>query len=227
MNGTFALSVISPITVPDIIITVTVPAIAKGSTSLNYINKNTLNNMPKIKAKTNQQETTLLKKVQKLSPELIRLIYEFTNGKIQLIVNPKWNWYMKNINTPIKIIEFNIKLKIIINNFNYIQILNFYKHTLKYNPQIYNFMVQERNINIYNIYHNKYLFYILLVDFISDNIAKYIYYKNRLLSNNRDFFSHNEENNYLKNMQKINNVIILCKSILYIYSKYFKIHSIT
>ena len=188
---------------------------------LNYINKNTLNNMPKIKAKTNQQETTLLKKVQKLSPELIRLIYEFTNGKIQLIVNPKWNWYMKNINTPIKIIEFNIKLKIIINNFNYIQILNFYKHTLKYNPQIYNFMVQERNINIYNIYHNKYLFYILLVDFISDNIAKYIYYKNRLLSNNRDFFSHNEENNYLKNMQKINNVIILCKSILYIYSKYF------
>ena len=54
--------------------------------------------MPRIKSIPNHRDFYILKKVKKLPDEIILLIYTFTNRIVKLIINPKWDWYLKNIN---------------------------------------------------------------------------------------------------------------------------------
>ena len=193
----------------------------------------TFKNMPRIKSTPVHNEVYVLQSIRKLlSTELIRLIYEYINGRTKLIIDPKLNWYMENIHNPTKSIEFNIKLKIILNNLDMFKIKKFYYSTLMCNPQIYSYCEKE-GLEVFNLYRNKELFMDCIVNYIAIRISRYTNYKNHILlpcssfgdseeiKQNIEMWKIKEEKENFSKMPDINNTVILCKSILYLYSKYF------
>ena len=67
--------------------------------------------MPRVKSIPQHQEVYILKRIQQLCPDIIRIIYAFTNKRIKLIYNPKWDWYLNTSNLEYyNLINFNYKL---------------------------------------------------------------------------------------------------------------------
>jgi hypothetical protein len=185
--------------------------------------------MPRIKSKPFHNEYYILLKIQNLPNVLIYLIYRYINGKVKVIFNPKWNWFLNNIYEKYersKQLEFNIKLKILLNNLDCIN-LNYFYNSLFKNSAFKNYFIglklQEEKFN----YKNKQELFDLIINFIYLTFSKYALYKKSILENNNEI----KENKFLINWKleeekknfcsipKINEVIILCKSILFIYSK--------
>jgi hypothetical protein len=187
--------------------------------------------MPRTKSNPNHIDFYLLKKIEKLPRELITIIYSFTNKKIKLIFNHKWEWYLKNINFEFyHLKEFYDKILFVFNKMSNLQINNFTNMVSKYCPEIILNMKNDEETTLLWSDSNKYtkLFACYINEFIEHRMKHYNLYKRNLLSpitqeTNSiclNFKKKQEQNNY-ENMPKIENILFLCKSILYIYSKYF------
>lgn len=167
-----------------------------------------------------QKEISVLNKVQNLSTDLIRIIYSFCNGKVKLIFNPKWNWYLKNVH--FKFTDFNIKFKVLLNNLSHQETIYFHEYTLKKNVNISNYLVSI-GINEWNVYRNKKFFYEGIMEFISIQVYSFNNLKKKWLSSrnvtmNNTNTCNNEYSSIENYIFNIENIIFLCKSILYVYS---------
>ena len=171
--------------------------------------------MPRVKSTPFHLEVYILKKVKKLPCELIHLIYTFCNKNIKYIYNPKFEWYISNIH--IHTIEFNIKFKILLNNFSLSKLRNFYDMIVKNNSEVYNYLLDHGNLDKWNINYSRSTFYGILMHYLTRNMDRYILYKKAILSNKII-----EERFYKVNINTIEKCIFLYKSILYLYSKLFQ-----
>ena len=153
-------------------------------------------------------EEKILHEIKKLPDELIIIIYNFTNNIIKIIFYPKWNWYFANVYQDS--VNFNIKFKILLNNLDPTKLRTFYKKIIKNNPEIYEYLINVSDLDIYNIYNNKTSLYLTIMDYISIQMANYIIYKKNISLN------YNVSNKFISS---IDNIIFLCKYILYLHSK--------
>ena len=186
--------------------------------------------MSRIKSKPFHNEYYILLKIQNLPNVLIYLIYKFINGKVKVIFNPKWNWFKNNIYEKYernKQLEFNIKLKILLNNLDSINLNYFYKSLLK-NSAFKNYFIGLKIKEEKFDYRNKQELFDLITNFIYLKFSKYALYKKSILVNNNEIIDNKflikwrleEEKKNFSSLPEIDKVFILCKSILYIYSKF-------
>ena len=179
--------------------------------------------MPRIKSIPYHQDKYILKRIQQLCPDIIRIIYGFTNNKIKLIYNPKWNWYIQSIQTDVK--YFYYKIKNILESFSYTKMCIFYnKLNIKF-PKLVKEMQESGEIELWNLSILKNEIVCFIYDFINLHIHNYYMHQKYILSpvyNDNipilTFRIDQEKNNYNR-IAKIEDVIFLCKSILFIHSK--------
>jgi len=182
--------------------------------------------MPRVKSIPHHQEVYILKRIQQLCPDIIRLIYAFTNKRVKLIYNPKWDWYLKHINFEYyNLKDFYYKMKQMFHSLSHAKMYIFYNKVTEKYPKLVKDMSNTGEIEIWNLSILKDRFACFIHEFIEFNMKEYYRYRNNILFSLREenmrivqFKIDQEKNNYNR-MPEIENVVFLCKTILCIHSK--------
>jgi hypothetical protein len=184
--------------------------------------------MPRVKSIPYHQDKYILKRIQQLCPALIRIIYMFTNKKVKLIYNPKWDWYLKTIPLGIEcnyLTEFYNKIKKIFESFNHAKMCIFYNKLSEKFPKLVKEMCESDEIEIWNLSIFKKKIACCITEFIELHMKNYYNHQKYILSSQYNDNIHiinfridQEKNNYTR-IAEIEDVLFLCKSILFIHSK--------
>ena len=181
--------------------------------------------MPRVKSIPYHQEVYILKRIQQLCPDIIRIIYVFTNKRVKLIYNPKWDWYLNTIHFEYyNLIDFNYKMKQFLHYFNHAKMCTFYnKLTEKYPKLVKN--MKEGEIEMWNLSFLKDRIACYINEFIELNMKEYYRYRKYILFSQDEKniriiqFKKDQENNNYNQMPAIEDIVFLCKSILFLHSK--------
>ena len=181
--------------------------------------------MPRVKSVPYHQDKYILERIQQLCPDLIRIIYMFTNKKVKLIYNPKWDWYLKTITLEIHLTEFYNKIINIFESFNHAKMCIFYNKLSEKFPKLIEDMGESGEIEIWNLSFLKKRIACFINEFIELHMKNYYNHQRYILSSQYDdnipiinFRIDQKKNNYNR-IVEIEDVVFLCKSILFIHSK--------
>jgi hypothetical protein len=182
--------------------------------------------MPRVKSIPHHQEVYILKRIQQLCPDIIRIIYAFTNKRVKLIYNPKWDWYLNTINFEYyNLINFNYKIKQFLHYFNHAKMCIFYNKLTEKYPKLVKDMRESGEIELWNLSFLKDRISCYINEFIELTMKEYNRYRKNILFSSCEEnvrivqFKKDQENNNYNEMPEIENIVFLCKSILYLHSK--------